>query len=327
VLVAFLILLVALSAVLLVSGIAKTRSTDTDEELQALGVPAFLRHRLLLGAHPWVEIGLGVGLLVTTGWVLVSIAAVATLLLGFYAVLITRAVRTGSAHGCNCFGALFDARLTGRTVARNLTLLGIALGALGGANAGWSAPQIVREDPAALAAVLAAVVVGGLVWTIVTTPHAAPTEQPAGDVEGELEDYLRLPIPYGWLETESGTRSTLRELARQKARLLVFLSTGCGSCAVTAKAMKGWVKEFELVDIRPVFHHAPDSVKETYPWLAERALYDAKGETGRVLGLGPVPAAVLLGMDELLAGGPVGGFDAIAGMVEEMRAELAAVIE
>lgn len=323
---AFLILVTALGAVLLVSGAAKVRAADSPEELEALGVPRFLRNRAVIAAHPWAEIALGIGVLATSGWLLVAIAAASTALLAVYAILITRAVLTGSAETCNCFGELFDARLTWRSVARNLTLMAISLAVLAGTLGGQSVPRVVGEDPNALLAVLAAAVVAGLLWTIAAKPAAAsPAEQTPADADGEPPDYVRLPIPYGWLETESGSRSTLRDLARQKARVLVFLSTGCHACTDTAESLRDWMDEFDVVDIRPVFSASPKSVHHSYPWLAGRALYESEMETSRVLGMRQVPSAVILGIDGLLAGGPVAGHGNITRMITEMRAELASV--
>lgn len=325
---AFLILLAALAVVLLVSGIAKIRSTDTQEELAALGVPAALRHPVFLRLHPWAEIALGLGLLVTSGWLLALVAAGATALMGLYAVLITRAVRTGSAERCNCFGELFDARLTWRSVARNLTLVGISLVVLAGALAGWSAPGIVGETPGAVLAVLAAAVVGGLTWTIVTTPSPTPETSPAPAAEDEEElDYVRYPIPFAWVESADGARSTVRELAQQKARLLVFLSTGCGACVPVAKDLPGWVEEFGMLGVHPVFFSTREQAREVFPELEPFALYEKELEASRAFGVKGYPTAVALGMDGLLAGGPVVGYGAIATMVEEMRAELGVAAE
>ena len=63
---------------------------------------------------------------------------------------------------------------------------------------------------------------------LVTTP-GRPEEQ-AEVPDEELLDYLREPIPFGILEDAQGGHTTLRELAADRAQLLVFLSTSCGSC-------------------------------------------------------------------------------------------------
>jgi len=320
---AFLILLVTLSVVLLVSGAAKLRSADTPDELAALGVPRILRHPLLLRVHPWAEILLGAGLLVTSGWLLVLGAAAAAALMAFYAVLITRAVRSGTAESCNCFGELFDARLTPRTVARNLTLTGIAVVVLAAALAGWSAPDIVGRTPETLVAVLASAVVAGLTWTIVGAPAPAPADADDDD----LADYIRLPIPFAWVEAADGTRSTLRELAQQKARLLVFLSPGCGACTPVGEELPSWIAEFGMLGVHPVFFSTREDALSVFPALAEHALYETDREASRALSVTGYPTAVVLGMDGLLAGGPVAGRDAIAAMIEEMRVELAPVAE
>ena len=56
------------AVVLLVSGVAKLRDPDAvDTAFVDLDVPAVLRHPLLRRALPWVEIALGVWLVLATG--------------------------------------------------------------------------------------------------------------------------------------------------------------------------------------------------------------------------------------------------------------------
>ena len=56
--------------------------------------------------------------------------------------------------------------------------------------------------------------------------------------------------------------------------------------------------------------------------LVEAALFDPDHSVLQTFSLAGVPAAVLLGTDGLLAGGPVTGGNAIADMVDEMRVQL-----
>ena len=333
---AFLILLAYLGAVLIISGLAKVRSADTTAELEQLGVPRVLRHPALLAIHPYAEIVLGLGLLATGGWLLVAFALASTALMGFYTVIVARAVRTGSAESCNCFGALFNPHLTWRSVARNVTLVALSVAAAAGALAGYSAPAIVSDTPGSLLAVLASGVVAALTWLIVSGPAADGGDGGAGDgvgLEGvglddaELGDYVRLPIPYAWVETADGSRATLRELAATKARLLVFLSPTCGACAALAESIPGWIEEFEMLGVHPIYYSARDSATAAFPELEQPALYESEMEVSRSFGVRAYPSAVLLGMDGLLAGGPVLGKDEINGLVDSMREELAAADE
>lgn len=329
---AFLILLVGLGVVLITSGFAKFGSADTADELVQLGVPAILRHPLLMKAHPWGEILLGIGLLATSGGLLLATALASAALMGFYTVIVLRAVLTGRAQTCNCFGALFNPRLSWRSVARNMTLVLLSLVAAAGGLAGLSALAVVEDNPSALLAVLAACVLAALTWMIVTAP-AAPEPEEGGDIgapqerDEALDDYLRLPIPFAWLEAPDGTRATVREFAATRARMLVFLSTGCGACRLVAGQMPAWIEEFGFLGVHPVFSAQRQAVEQTYPELAPHALYESDREASRAFGVEGIPTAVLLGMDGLLAGGPVMGYPAIMDMVAAMREEFATAPE
>src|SRR5665648_530370 len=306
---AFLILLVCLGAVLIISGLAKVRSADTTAELEQLGVPRVLRHPALLAIHPYAEIVLGLGLLATSGWLLAAFALASTALMGFYTVIVARAVRTGSAESCNCFGALFNPHLTWSSVARNVTLVALSVAAAAGALAGYSAPAIVSDTPGSLLAVLASGVVAALTWLIVSGPAADGGDGGAGDGVGlpydvddaELGDYVRLPIPFAWVETADGSRAPLLERAATKARLLVFLSPTCGACTALAESIPGWIEEFGMLGVHPVYYSARDSATAAFPELEPPALYESEMEVSRSFGVRAYPSAVLLGMDGLLA--------------------------
>jgi ABC-type transport system involved in cytochrome bd biosynthesis fused ATPase/permease subunit len=99
------------AVVLLVSGVAKLRDPDAvDTAFVDLDVPAVLRHPLLRRALPWVEIALGVWLVLATGSALVVVAALTLGLFLAYLWLVVRAVRMPEAVDCGCFGALGDTR-------------------------------------------------------------------------------------------------------------------------------------------------------------------------------------------------------------------------
>ena len=322
---AVLILVVCLAVVLLTSGIAKIRSGGSASELDALGVPRALQQGWLIAAHPWVEIALGVGLLVTGGWLLVAFALAATALLAFYLVLDTRVMRTGEAATCNCFGSLGESRLTWRTVWRNGVLTSLGVIATVAAATGFSVPGVVRTTPSALLALAAAAVVAVVTWLVTSSPsdQDAVTEELAPTPAGEQEDYLRLPTPYVRLATGDGGHVTLRDLASQRARLLVFMSTTCHSCVELAAQVRAWVDEFEMVQVHPVILGTREMAADAFPDLVEAALFDPDHSVLQTFSLAGVPAAVLLGTDGLLAGGPVNGGKAITAMVDEMRVQLA----
>lgn len=323
---AALILFVCLAVVLLTGGTAKIRSGGSAAELDSLGVPKFLQQGWLVRLHPWAEIALGLSLLVTSGWLLVGVALAAAALLAFYLVLVVRVVRRGEEATCDCFGSLVDSRLTRRTVARNAALTSLAAVVAGAALAGYSVPGIVRSQASSLFAVVAAVVVALVTW-LVLVPSSV-TSVPAADVaaglDDELDDYLRAPIPFVRVATSQGAHVALRDLASEKARLLVFMSTTCGSCADLAGPVRAWIDEFDMIEVHPVFLSTPEMTAAKFPELTGSALFDPDQTASQTFGLNGVPAAVLLGADGLLAGGPVVGQNGVIELVDQMRAELTA---
>lgn len=123
----------SLGCVFILAAIAKLRAW------RALGssVERLTMHRLsgaiaqcVALVLPPVELALGVGLLV--GFWPAFLPAIASVLLGLFALVIAAHLRRGSDLPCNCFGES-SAAIGPGTLVRNLILLGMALGM-----AGWA---------------------------------------------------------------------------------------------------------------------------------------------------------------------------------------------
>jgi hypothetical protein len=284
-------------------------------------VPAALNRPAVVRSLPYAEIALGLALLLTWGRPLAVVGALVTALFAGYAVLVARVLRSGDSVECHCFGSLGDDRVTPLTLVRNLVFVALAalatafgvggsgvIPALGDLEGGeWWWP--VMSALLVLAAVL------------VVRPGRMEEVEPAEPV-----DYLRQPIPIGVLVTADDQRVQLRDLARERPHLLVFVSVGCGSCHVLADLLPGMAERLGIVAVATVFSEpldtVPDSMKVpgTTPYLdPERAVTD--------LFTSLRPAAVLFGADGLLAGGPVVGVREIEEFVEDIVGELEAAPE
>ena len=155
--------------------------------------------------------------------------------------------------------------------------------------------------------------------------QAARTGTP--DPDAELLDYERQPIPYGVLTHLNGNSSTLAEAASTQARLVFFLNTHCGSCLRIGEKLDGWADRLDpAVGIIAVYA-TESAAAEQVTHRADLATWEPELNVQRVLGLAGTPAAVLLGADGLLAGGPVRGEDEIVELVEAVLAEVAAAGE
>lgn len=300
------------AALLLVAGWAQLRrgSEGVERFLDSAGLrlPAWALH-----VHPYVECALAVGLLAATGSVQVVSAVATAGLMATYLAVVLLALRRGSTSGCGCFGET-ETPASGRTVVRNVVLLGMALVAAGGSLAGESPRSLLGAS--GWWWVLAAASVAALGWSLLPQ-SVASTPMPG---EPPSEEYLRVPIPLAWLSREAGgaERITLRELAAQRPQLLLFLSSGCSPCREVAGRVAEWsgrLPELDLVVVQ-------SSPAPGFELGATPVLYDEDASTARLLGTSGPPSAVLLGVDGLLAGGPVHGPADIAGFVVQIRAEL-----
>jgi len=315
------------AVVLLVSGVAKLRdAAGVDAAFRALRVPAALNQRWLRRAFPWGEIALGVLLVAAPSPANVLAAIAALMLMGAYLALVVAAVRRPDPVDCHCFGALTEGRVSGLTVVRNALLALAAAVALADSVAGT---PLLRLDAASVGWLLAATFTAALAVTIVgdrrdEAPAEAMPAAPEG-TDAEDLDYVRLPIPYGAL-VEGDKDVTLRQLARQRAVLLLWVSTTCGSCSEVIAQIPAWQAALAPVEVRPVLSSL-DGLEERAPTLASSALGDPDSRVARLFDTWGVPMGILLGVDGRLAGGPVVGARAITELVDQMREQLAEVAE
>ncbi len=317
-----------LSGVLGWSGVAKLREPDsTAAAMRQLRVPFPLAGRAVQVAVPWVELGLAMALLVFGGWWLRLGWLAGVLLFACYLGLVAAALRRGSDVDCNCFGS-GSAPVDRWTLARNLLLVSAGvLGLIGSFQD--SRPLVARGIGApgqywvSLGVSLVVVaLVAVLVWA--QRPRLAPAEAPEqNSVDSELagdDDYVRQPIPASVVEREPGRPMMLASLAAQRAVLLLSVSVTCGSCAAVLDRVPDYIDRLPALDIvllmsdRGLAAGLPEQIRD-------RVAVDVAQSTSTALQLRYVPSAVILGVDGLLAGGPVQGADEVMELVEDVIAQ------
>ena len=317
---AALITVLTLTTVLLISGIAKLRDTRaTRDAFDALRVPRVVPKDAAANALPWIEIVLAVLLLLSPSAWLVPVTLALALLMLAYAGLVGRAVNFDEPVTCSCFGSLGRHDVDRTTLARNVLLVGLAGAAVWFAAEGGSAPAAFADLDSdgwwSLGATAASAAVAVLV---VGVPSGADRV-----ADEELLDYDRRPIPYGVLNLADGRTATLAELAATQARLLVVLNPACGPCTRIAERLDGWAAELApavgVVAIYPTAESASGAVEHD----PELTTWEPELSVRRVFSVG-TPAAILLGADGFLAGGPVAGEGAVAGFVTDVLAEVSA---
>lgn len=319
-----------LAILLVVSGVAKVRApAEVASAFAQLRLPTALSGPFVRRVFPWAEIVLAVLLVVLPGpWSMVA-AVAASLLMLVYLAVIVRALGFGYPITCSCFGRLGLGEVTRRTALRNTLLVGLALLGVWSATADRSVvARFVDASGAtwlwlALVALTAAVVVvtfGGTGGGH-PSPAAVPTPADSAPSDDDLEDYVRQPTPFGLLKGPEGEDHPLHQLARHSAHLLVFVSPGCGACSQVIPQIKAWDESLPPVTVRAVVSTSVAQAVAAAPALEGVTLEDPGAVVAQTFATGN-PGAVLLGMDGMLAGGPVVGSGAVEQLVADIRAEL-----
>jgi hypothetical protein len=312
------------AAVLIVSGIAKLRTSDSLGGWRQLGVPEPLRREWLLRAHPWVEIVLGaaVALLGGPAGVVVGIAAAA--LLTAYTALIVRAVRAESDASCACFGERTP--VTGMTAIRNVWLTLVTIGAavaVGWAPVAGGAVRLVVQSPAWLAAL---VIVAATAVLVMHRATGGRNDAMLGEADAALSseeqlDYLRRRTPAVPVTLADGTVVNLRQLAAQKPILLLAVSPFCGACGPVIASQERFAELLPELDIRLLLTAEPELSPLTQR-AEPQSLHDRPRYVSGSIADWPTPTAVLLGTDGMLAGGPESGSTAIDAFVDDIYESL-----
>lgn len=308
-----------LAAVLGLSGVAKgVDPGSTRDAMIALRLPPGLVSSPVPVVLPWAEVALAVAVLVLPGLpALLAVTAALVLLLGYVRV-VARALTFGEPVTCRCFGRLGLAAVSARTLLRNVLLVVLATIALVGVADERSVVVRLASAPASTWGWLAMTGLASLVAVLVvgsTDGH---------DAEGGDElDYRPQPAPYGLLVDATGGEHALHLLARERAQLLLLVSEGCGPCQRVLEDVPEWQRRLPAVAVRPVFTTDLAASLAARPHLRGTALGDVGHRVADTFGVG-TPAAVLIGTDGLLAGGPVAGEGDVRSFVDDVAAELRA---
>lgn len=346
---AFALAPLTLAAVLVFSGLAKLPDPDsTHSMMRLLRLPGAITSAATARLVPWAELVVAALLLTPWRWSFAVGALAATLLFLAFWVIVARAMTFDPRPTCGCFGRVGDHRINARTVARNSVLLALAVvtsvislqGDTGaGLLAGFGTGDWVWLVLAVALAAVAVLVLGGSSGPrpLSARQRRRLERQRAGqrtadgsgadattgpDTDG-ADDYVRSPIPDGLLIGRDHEVRSLPRLAAQQAQLLVLANCWCGSTIVAIEALPAWRERLPQLGVQLVHTLAPWDE----PRLArlDGIWWDPGAKVYTALQSGVSPAAVLLGADGLLAGGPVNGVEEIAQFVEDIAGELAQV--
>lgn len=317
-----------LAAVLILSGVAKLRQPDAAASaFSSLRMPKAIDRPLFHKALSVGELVLAAGLLLAPGWGQVVFAVLALALMGIYVAVIARALGFGYPVDCGCFGRLGMGEVTKLTLVRNilLTLVAVAavvFGVAAGASPLWA---LLTGGATTWGWVLGAAVTAALAVLILQrrSGPVAERQYPETDEEGE---YVRTPTPPAAVLFADGRPRNIRDLARTQAQLLVWLSPGCGSCQLVMSKLDELREQVAPVALREVFSMRPEQAEElvskTKHMSIEHAVFDPDRLLGASLQMSGAPSAVLLGTDDMLAGGPVVGATSTLEFINDVISQL-----
>lgn len=270
----------------LVSGFAKVRdATATGDTFRALGVVGWLDRPIVHRIYPWVEIAVGLGMLVGPAlvWWIASFAAFG--MLGALTLLVSRVLARSESVACNCFGRVET--ITSRTRTRNAILFSLSVVVL-------VAPPLAAAPVIALALVAPDLVVAalsaaalGCVLTVLS--FGAPR---SNDREEEGVIGIGMPVPDVRLTSSSGVDVRVRTLIAHGAVLLVHVKVGCSSCDQVLRAIHDEMKIADVVTVRIV----EQGVVRAGSAPASR-LWDVSRSATPRLGLTRTPSALLIAAD------------------------------
>lgn len=320
-----------IAAVLALSGVAKLRSPEESAgAFSSLRIPAWLDHPVAHRGLPVAELVLALTLLLAPQPASVVAAAAAFALMVTYTVVIGRALTFGYPVTCACFGELGMGEVTRRTLVRNVLLS--VVGVLCIVYACWqaSAPGLVllTGGPDVWGWVIGAVVTGAVAVLVLSEGGAGGRHSSEAEIpDSELADYIRQPTPLVSVRDIAASPISLRESARFKPVLLLSVSPGCTPCRQILEQIDVLRERLQpVVALRELYEMSPEQGRELFqqefipdPSLA---LFDQDRMAATALELHSTPAAVLLGADGLLAGGPVSGRDDVLTFIDDVVAQV-----
>lgn len=314
----------------MLAGVQKVRDlAQTAESVRGFGITNPLLNRIVTVVLPAAELCLGVLLLLGTGWVLQTAGWLTVMLMAAFTVVVSRSVLKGSTQACFCFGAVSSEPMTGRTVARNVALLVLALVvALASYRAG-GVRTVLFERPATewlLGLALAALGGGGsyVIALLAKERRRLATVTLERDEALARPSAVELPeIPEATVVNAAGERIELPDLIQGRAKLAIVVAPGCSACKELAPAFEGWreslAKELDLIVVgRGDFAET----QAAYPGNEGFIYADEDGQMLSSLKIIGTPAAVLLGTNGLVAAGPAHGAEQI---VELLTAVIQAI--
>ncbi|MFV0434442.1 MAG: MauE/DoxX family redox-associated membrane protein [Leucobacter sp.] len=306
---------VVVSGCFVLSGIAKLRDPEgTAETFHALGVPRVLDRRWVHRLYPWIELAVGIGVLLAPAPLWWPVALVAAAMLSALTWFVGRVVASESAVSCNCFGSRQP--VTRRTLARNIVFLAFAIVLLI-ASPLTTSPALAavpQRLPLLLGVILAAV--AGVVLADLSRGGESGEEAVPNSSSGS--GGTALWVPGVEVRDPSGETVLLPAVVTGEPTLLVLVKPGCGPCQQTVKFFEGRERIAGRIVVHLMERTPPTGVDPS-----RRRLWDDGGIAAESLGLDGAPAALLVAGDRTIPADPVFGLAEIRRLVAGLEEAVA----
>ena len=319
----FLVPPLLLVAILVVSAGAKLRSyQDTESVFTKLGLPGILLTLRAPRLLPYGELVVAALLLLLPGGWYVLATSLSLVLFVLYLVVVLRALALPYPVTCGCFGRLGLGWITRQTAIRNTVLVLLALVAWLDSFRHEGVVDRLRGLDDVGWWWLVMVAVGVVTTGFVVRESKLPMHKMAPAQDDDA--YVAQAIPYGVLDGPDGPRPVWK-LSDAAARMLVFWDPAREDAAEVAARLPGWQSQLLPVRVHLVSRTEWAAARDLWPAIADDLLGDPDAYLLTRLNAYPLPGAVLLGTDRMLAGGPAGGLDEIEELVEAAAEEIGAM--
>lgn len=293
-----------LTGVLVLSGLAKLRHTDTTRSaIVALRLPPAVDSPWVARALPVAELAIAVGLV--SPWLPIAryAAWAALALFAAYLVVIARALTFKPRPNCACFGRLGRSQVDGWTLLRNVVLLQVAASATWFTWDGHTVPAALPLLDASAWPVIAGAALGA-VLLVVARPRARS--------EGANAE---VGTPVMAEEATGGAAPSVLGARSERPTMLVLVDCHCGPTYRAARELSAWQADRPDVNLRLVFCGIEPLTPDEGGASPDATWRDEESAAWTELGLSTSPSAVLVGADGRVAAGPVAGWDDVVAFV------------
>ncbi len=314
---------ICLSLLLTAAAIAKLRDREgAKSAIEAFGYSAFAP--ALTIAVPLWELMIAIALLSAPTSRFAAVAATVTL--AGFTVVVGRSLRSGATHDCNCFGSLFQSRVSRSMLYRNVALTGVALFA-----SVVPTSNLLQSYPLQWAVHVARLDMLSLLQLIVGTLQLVSLFYVAGlltmawresrrhaHVEAGHGIGIGNRLPDVLMTTVQGERVPWSRIRNDYGpTTLVFVAIRCSSCSALMEKVSDLRQQAEINGVVFLSHGDLTANRDYALKFGLNDLYvEEDSSLSSLFGVVRTPAAIEFDEVGRIAAAPVGGLSSILALIE-----------